>query len=238
MRKTPTIRRSRFRWTWLAMGAVLLFALALAACGGDDDDESDHQDDHAEAGDEEVVTNVYVVRASESGASLAVELGTTIQDFDDVVQVEPYIRLRFEGFDIVGVDFDGLNRIMTGQPSPQLIEASLTEGAALDADSAAARQVLVGQSYADAAGLALGAAFQLAESDLELQVAGIFSTQPSELSSTIIMPLALVQEIYGLPDQVTHFWVTLESPSQTHDAIRVAQLALGDDVAVLPRTVG
>ena len=34
MRKSrPTIRRSRLRWAWLATGALLLFALALAACG-------------------------------------------------------------------------------------------------------------------------------------------------------------------------------------------------------------
>ena len=97
---------------------------------------------------------------------------------------------------------------------------------------------MIGQSYANAASLELGAAFQLEQSDVELNVAGIFSTDPTELSTIVIMPLELVQELFDLPGQVTHFWVTLASADLTHDAIRETQLALGDELAVLPRIVG
>ena len=230
-------QRSGSGSTWLAATAILALALALGACGGDSTAD-DHQADHDAVGEEEVATDVFVVRAIEQGGSLSVELLARIQSFADVVRVEPYIRLRFADFDVIGLELGAPNRIMTGQPSPHLIEATLTEGAALSAEAAAARMVLVGRGYADAAGLKVGAVFQLEESDLELHISGIFSTEPSALSRVVVMPLELVQELFGLPGQVTHFWVTVASPAQTHDAIRSAQLALGEGVAILPRTVG
>jgi len=184
-----------------------------------------------------VVTDVFVVRGVDKGP-IALSLITDIEALDGVEQIEPYIRLRFDGFDVVGVDLGNTNRVMTGMPSPHLTEAALIDGNSLDSESAAARAVLIGQSYANAASLELGAAFQLEQSDVELNVAGIFSTDPTELSTIVIMPLELVQELFDLPGQVTHFWVTLASADLTHDDIRETQLALGDELAVLPRIVG
>ena len=232
-----SMKRSWFWPAWLAGGVLLLVAFALGACGGDSDQESDHQADHDEVGDEEVVTDLFVVRGVDKGP-VSLALLTEIEALDGVVQVEPYIRLRFEGFDVVGVDLGNTNRIMTDMPSPHLTEAALVDGVSLDGESAP-RDVLIGQRYADAAGLELGANFQLEQGEeIGLSVVGIFSTDPAELSTIVIMPLELVQELFDLPDQVTHFWVTLASPDLTHEAIRDAQLVLGDDLAVLPREVG
>lgn len=228
--------RLRLRPAWIAAGALLLIAFALAACGGDSD-QDDHEADHDAVGDEEVETDVFVVRGVDKGP-ISLSLLTDIEALDGVEQIEPYIRLRFDGFDVVGVDLGNTNRVMTGMPSPHLTAAALIDGDSLDSESAAARDVLIGRSYADAAGLELGSAFQLEQADVELNVAGVFSTDPSELSTIVIMPLELVQELFDLSGQVTHFWVTLASADLTHDAIRETQLALGDDLAVLPRIVG
>ena len=125
---------------------------------------------------------------------------------------------------------------MTGQPEVHLIQAELPEGVVLRAGDADTNAVFVGELYAETYGAEPGEAFKLLGSEYALIAAGKFSTDPASLSRTVIMPLTLVQEIYGLPGMVTHFWVTVDYPDRTHDTVRTVQLALGDSVLVLPRT--
>jgi hypothetical protein len=167
---------------------------------------------------------------------LSEDLFEQIQSFEHVVRVEKYIRLRMKAFDVVGIEPGAPMRIMTGQPDVHLIEADLTEGAELRAGDADKNVVLAGQLYAQYVGAETGETFYLEDPDYELTIAGKFSTDPASLSSTVMMPLALVQKIYGKQGKVTHFWVTVDSPDNLHNVIQAVQLALGESVEVLPRT--
>lgn len=215
-----------------AVGLLIpLLCLLLAACGGDPRREATH-----DAGGHGEGTDLFVVKSGEKGMPISEDLFEQIQSFDHVLRVEKYIRLRMEAFDVVGVEPGAPLRIMTGQPDLHLIEAELAEGTELKAGDADSGIAFVGELYAQAVGAETGGPFRLGGPEYELVVAGRFSTDPASLSRAVIMPLALVQKIYGLRGLVTHFWVTVDSPDQTHDVIRAIQLALGESVQVLPRT--
>jgi len=215
-----------------AVGLILLsVAVFLMACSGGGSDQSAHDD-----GDHEEGTDLVVVKSREQGMSLDEELAEQILSYDDVVRVEKYIRLRRESFDVVGIEPSAPMRIMTGQPDVHLTGAELTAGRELEAKDADENLVLAGQLFAQSVGATTGHTFRLPGTEYELVVAGEFSTTPPERSSTILMPLALVQEIYGKDRQVTHFWVSVESPDSVHDVVRALQIGLGESVEVLPRT--
>ena len=209
---------------------VAALCLVLIACGSDAPPEAAHAD-----GDHEEGTDLFVVKAAEKGAPLPEDLVEQLQNFAHVVRVEKYIRLRLEAFDVVGVAPGAPLRIMTGQPDVHLIEAGLPNAAGLSAGDAAKNLVLVGDVYAQEVGAEIGGTLRLTDPVYDLTVAGTFSTDPAALSRTLIMPLALLQRIYGREGTVTHFWVTVDSRENTHEVIRAAQLALGDAVEVLPR---
>lgn len=215
-----------------AAGLILLSVAALlVACTGGGSDQSAHDD-----GDHEQGTDLLVVKSREQGLALDEDLAEEILSYDDVVHVEKYIRLRMETFDVVGIEPSAPMRIMTGQPDVHLTGAELTAGRELEAKDADENLVLAGQLFAQSVGATTGHTFGLPGTEYELVVAGEFSTTPPELSSTILMPLSLVQEIYGKDRKVTHFWVSVESPDSVHDVIRALQIGLGESVEVLPRT--
>ncbi len=228
-RNQPACRSNRMRYAaWLILLSV---AALLVACTGGGSDQSAHDD-----GDHEEGTDLLVVKSKEQGLALDEDLAEEILSYDDVVRVEKYIRLRMERFDVVGIEPSAPMRIMTGQPDVHLTAAQLTAGRVLEAKDADDNLVLAGQLFAQSVGSTTGHTFGLPGTEYELVVAGEFSTTPPELSSTILMPLSLVQEIYGKDRQVTHFWVSVESPDSVHDVIRALQLGLGESVEVLPRT--
>lgn len=210
---------------------LLSLAALLVACTGGGSDQSAHDD-----GDHEQGTDLLVVKSREQGLPLDEDLAEEILSYDDVVRVEKYIRLRMESFDVVGIEPSAPMRIMTGQSDVHLTSAELIAGRELEAKDADENLVLAGQLFAQSVGATTGHTFGLPGTEYELVVAGEFSTAPPELSSTILMPLSLVQEIYGKHRKVTHFWVSVESPDSLHDVIRALQLGLGESVEVLPRT--
>ncbi len=225
----PARRSKRVHY---AAGLILLSVAALlVACTGGGSDRSAHDD-----GDHEEGTDLLVVKSREQGSPLDEDPAEEILSYDDVVRVEKYIRLRMESFDVVGIEPSAPMRIMTGQPDVHLTGAELTAGRELEAKDADENLVLAGQLFAQSVGTSTGRTFGLPGTEYELVVAGEFSTTPPELSSTILMPLSLVQEIYGKDRKVTHFWVSVESPDSVHDVIRALQLGLGESVEVLPRT--
>ena len=218
--------------------AVLLISLAAslvvgAACGSD---QSAHNADGHEAtsqGDES--TDLVVVKSREQGKALPEDLSERILSVEHVVHVEKYIRLRMEDFDVVGVEQGAPMRIMTGQPDVHVTEAQVTAGTELSSSHADSHSVLAGELFAEFVGAFTGQTFNLAGTDYVLTVVGEFSTSPTLLSSTVLMPLALAQKIYDKDGEVTHFWVRVDSPESTHAAIRDLQLELGESVDVLPR---
>lgn len=225
----PTRRSHRLHY---AAGLILISVAALlVACSGGGSDQAAHDD-----GDHEQGTDLVVVKSREKGMALDEHLAEQILSYDGVVRVEKYIRLRMESFDVVGIEPSAPMRIMTGQPDVHLTDAELTAGRELEATDADENLVLAGQLFAQSVGATTGQPFGLPGTEYELVVAGEFSTTPPERSSTILMPLALVQEIYGKDRQVTHFWVSVESPDSVHDVIRALQIGLGESVEVLPRT--
>ena len=225
----PTRRSQRVHY---AAGLILLsLAALLIACAGGESDQSAHDD-----GDHEERTDLLVVKSREQGMALDEDLAEEILSYDYVVRVEKYIRLRMESFDVVGIEPSAPMRIMTGQPDVHLTGAELTAGRELEPEDADENLVLTGQLFAQSVGATTGHTFGLPGTEFQLVVAGEFSTTPPELSSTILMPLTLVQEIYGKDRKVTHFWVSVESPDSVHDVIRALQLGLGESVEVLPRT--
>lgn len=225
----PTRRSHRLHY---AAGLILISVAALlVACTGGGSDQSAHDD-----GDHEQGNDLVVVKSREQGMALDEDLAEQILSYDGVVRVEKYIRLRMESFDVVGIEPSAPMRIMTGQPDVHLTGAELTAGRELEAKDADENLVLAGQLFAQSVGATTGHTFRLPGTEYELVVAGEFSTTPPERSSTILMPLALVQEIYGKDRQVTHFWVSVESPDSVHDVIRALQIGLGESVEVLPRT--
>lgn len=212
--------------------AALLFV--AAACGSDD---STHETDDHEASDQpDQVTDLVVVKPLEKGATLLEGLSEQILGVDHVIHVEKYIRLRMDDFDIVGVEPRAPLRIMTGQPDVHLTEALVTTGAELSSSAEDGRSVLVGELLARSADATHGNTFALTGTEYVLTVAGEFSTVPSNLSNTVLMPLALTQEIYDIEGMVTHFWVEVDISDNTHTVIRDIQLLLGTSVDVLPRT--
>ncbi len=213
---------------WLFIAALTLL---FVACGDDTPSEAAHDVDEHGGG-----TSLLVVKSAEKGAPLPETLAEQLRSFEHVVEVEGYIRLRMEGFDVVGVEPAAPMRIMTGQPDVHLIEAELSDGAVLRAGDADKDVVLAGELLAQESGVETGAAFRLADPEYALTVGGTFSTEPASLSRALIMPLALVQKIYGKEGQVTHFWVTVDSTENSHDVIRAVQLALGESVQVQART--
>ena len=229
-RQNQPARRSQ-RVNYSARMMLLLVAALLMACTGGRSDRSAHDD-----GDHEQGTDLLVVKSREQGLALDEDLAEEILSYDDVVRVEKYIRLRMESFDVVGIEPSAPMRIMTGQPDVHLTRAELTAGRELEAKDADDNLVLAGQLFAQSVGATTGHTFGLPGTEYELVVAGEFSTTPPELSSTILMPLSLVQEIYGKDRKVTHFWVSVESPDSVHDVIRALQIGLGESVEVLPRT--
>ncbi len=214
--------------------AALIVAALIAlfvACTGDDSGPADHDDPAHEEG-----TDLIVVKSLEKGVPLLEGLSEEILSFEHVVRVEKYVRLRMETFDVVGVEVGAPMRIMTGQPDVHLMEAELTAGRELGGEDDNKNFVLMGELYADSLGLTTGDTFALDGTAYELVVAGEFSTAPASLSRSILLPLSLAQEIYGIDGKVTHFWVTVDSPESTHDVIQALQIELGDSVDVLPRT--
>ena len=225
----PTRRSHRLHY---AAGLILISVAALlVACSGGGSDQAAHDD-----GDHEQGTDLVVVKSREKGMALDEDLAEQILSYDGVVRVEKYIRLRMESFDVVGIEPSAPMRIMTGQPDVHLTDAELTAGRELEATDADENLVLAGQLFAQSVGATTGQPFGLPGTEYELVLAGEFSTTPPELSSTVLMPLGLVQEIYGKDRQVTHFWVSVESPDSVHDVIRALQIGLGESVEVLPRT--
>ena len=225
----PTRRSHRLDY---AAGLILIsVAVFLMACSGGGSDQAAHDD-----GDHEQGTDLVVVKSREKGMALDEDLAEQILSYDGVVRVEKYIRLRMESFDVVGIEPSAPMRIMTGQPDVHLTDAELTAGRELEAKDADENLVLAGQLFAQSVGATTGQPFGLPGTEYELVLAGEFSTTPPELSSTVLMPLGLVQEIYGKDRQVTHFWVSVESPDSVHDVIRALQIGLGESVEVLPRT--
>lgn len=232
-RSPPFLRRLRAPAGLLLLSLVALLFVA-AACASD---ESTHETDDHEASDlPDQVTDLVVVKPLEKGATLLEGLSERILGVDHVVHVEKYIRLRMEDFDVVGVEPRGPLRIMTGQPDVHLTEARVTTGPELSSSFGAGRSVLVGEFFARSADATQGKTFALTGTDYVLTVAGEFSTVPSNLSNTVLVPLSLTQEIYDIDGMVTHFWVNVDSPENTHQVIRDLQLLLGESVAVLPRT--
>lgn len=203
----------------------------LAACTAGGSDQVSHEVSGHEEG-----TDLLVVKSREKGMALQEDLSEQILGFEHVVHVEKYIRLRMESFDVVGIEPGAPMRIMTGQPDVHLIEAMLIAGRKLAAEDADEHSVLAGELFAESVGATTGHTFSLADTDYDLFVVGEFSTAPAPLSSTILVPLSLVQKIYGKDGEVTHFWVSVDSPDYTHDVIRDLQLELGESVEVLPRT--
>lgn len=209
--------------------------LASAACGSDQPahDANGHEEGTS-LGEEG--TDLVVIKSRDREKALQEGLSEQILSVEHVVHVEKYIRLKMEAFDVVGLEPGGPMRIMTGQPDVHLTEAELTAGRELRAGGAYGNSVLAGELFAHSVGARTGHSFHMAGTDYELAVVGVFSTVPAPLSSTILMPLSLVQEIYVKDGMVTHFWVSVDSPDNTHDVIRNLQLALGESVEVLPRT--
>ena len=216
----------------LALLAALLFV--AAACGSDD--PAHESDDHEGSDQPDQVTDLVVVKPLETGATLLECLSDQILGVDHVVHVEQYIRLRMDDFDVVGVEPQAPLRIMTGQPDVHLTEALVATGAELSSSAEDRRSVLVGESFARSADATQGNTFALIGTEYVLTVAGEFSTVPSDLSNTVLMPLALTQEIYEMEGMVTHFWVKVDASDNTHTVIRDIQLLLGTSVDVLPRT--
>ena len=224
--------RPRGRWRPPAATLMLaLVALVVACSGPEDPDEAHVEPEH------EKETILIVVKAAERGRLIPVAIADRILDIEDVVAVERYLRLRMSGFDIVGVEPGAPLRIMTGQPDVHLMEPVLPEDFDLTAWHVGDHSVLVGALYAHEAELEAGDEFSLPETEERLTAAAIFSMSPDTLSRTVILPLELAWRLYASPDQVTHFWVTVDRESSVHDVIRTVQLELGDAFQVLPRTV-
>lgn len=231
-RSPSCLRRSRASVGLLLVSLASLLFVA-AACGSDD--PTHETDDHEASDAAGPVTDLVVVKPLEKGATLPEDLSERILGVDHVVDVEKYIRLRMEDFDIVGWEPRAPLRIMTGQPDVHLTEAQITTGPQLWG-SGEPRSVLVGEVFARSADATQGETFALSGTDYVLRVAGEFSTVPSDLSNVVLMSLVLAQEIYDIDGMVTHFWVEVNSSENTHQVIRDIQLLLGESVDVLPRT--
>ena len=211
---------------------VLLALLALfIACSTESGEEDGHDD-----GAHEEQTTLFVVKAAERGERIPETLAERVLGFEHVVGVERYIRVRTESLDVVGVEPGAPLRIMTGQPDVHLMELPLPPGFQIDAWREGLPSALVGELYASEHGIEAGAQFQLPGTGLELTASVIFSTNPPALSRGVILPLTVVQRLYGSPEQVTHLWVAVDDEANLHDVIRTVQLDLGDSFQVLPRT--
>jgi len=225
-------RRSSVRWRATATTLMLTLLVLVVACSG----SADTDDAHVEP-EHEKETTLFVVKAAECGHLIPVDVVDRILGVQHMVGVECYLRLRMPDFDVVGVEPGAPLRIMTEQPDVHLLEPVLPEGFDLAAWHAGGRSVLVGVSYAQDAELEAGDQFSLPDTEERLTTAVIFSISSDTLSRTVVVPLEIAWRLYPSPEQVTHFWVTVDLELSVPDVIRSVQLELGDAFQVLPRTV-
>lgn len=195
-----------------------------------------------------VVQNVIEVRSAgtsgmavlgEGGASLAGEVGDQIRTIPGVVRVEKQLAVRNrnpEYFPTVSVTMgnepDKPVRLAT---HGEVATLSIVEGRPLTGGDAGQNVALVGKVYAENRGLRAGSTLleKGTEGEARLEVVGIFSSGFSYGDNQVVVPLDVVQRLYGQQGKTTLLWVTVNSVSEMRPVVQELRTSFGGSLDIV-----